>query len=613
MVAAIRAGRRPPMEHGEFARVTPDLPSGATLLDHPATFLHFGNGMNFISKRRNFLAYLASVGFTSTQFADSLWAQSAKSETPRITREMLRTAGEVAGLAFTGLELEAMLERLNANTSLYRELRNIPLDNSVAPPLYFNPLLPGMQIDRSSKPFRTSRQPRLGRPDNTEELAFLPVKHLSGLIRAKQVTSVELTEIYLDRLKRHGPTLNCVVTLTADRARRQAREADKEIAAGRYRGWLHGIPWGVKDLFATKGYPTSWGAAPFKDRVIDEDATVVSRLDAAGAVLVAKLTTGELALDDIWFGGQTKNPWDLSMGSQGSSAGPASATAAGLVAFSIGTETLGSIVEPSGICGVTGLRPTFGRVSRHGAMALSWSLDKIGPMCRSVEDCALVLSAIQGPDDQDLSVQSVPFNWDAKLDIRKLRIGYLKAAFEKTNQTPQTDANDAKALEALRSLGVSLVNVSLPEHPRVDPIAILYSEANAALRDPVRTQPSDLVRKDRTAAQNSFRLFPASDYLDVNRARTLLMREMAKVMSQIDVYVAPFDYADYTPNTVATLNTSITNLTGQPCIVVPHGFNEKGQPTSLTFIGRVFGEAEMLAVARAYQQATSWHLKHPKL
>ena len=224
-----------------------------------------------------------------------------------------------------------------------------------------------------------------------------------------------------------------------------------------------------------------------------------------------------------------------------------------------------------------------------------------------------MLSAIQGPDDQDLSVQSVPFNWDAKLDIRKLRIGYLKAAFEKTNQTSQTDANDAKALEALRSLGVSLVNVSLPEHPRVDPIAILYSEANAALRDPIRTQPSDLVRKDRTADQNSFRLFPASDYLDVNRARMLLMREMAKVMSQIDVYVAPFDYADYTPNPVATLNTSITNLTGQPCIVVPHGFNEKGQPTSLTFIGRVFGEAEMLAVARAYQQATSWHLKHPKL
>jgi len=419
--------------------------------------------------------------------------------------------------------------------------------------------------------------------------------------------------MYLDRLKRYGPTLSCVVTLTEERGRRQAREADKEIAAGRYRGPLHGIPWGVKDLFATKGYPTSWGAAPYKGRIIDEDATVVSRLDAAGAVLVVKLTTGELALDDIWFGGQTKNPWDLSMGSQGSSAGPGAATAAGLVGFSVGTETLGSIVEPSGICGVTGLRPSFGRVSRHGVMTLSWSLDKVGPMCRSVEDCALVLAAIQGPDDQDLSVQTVPFNWDATLDIRKLRVGYLKSAFANTKQTAQTNANDSKALETLRSLGVSLLEVRLPEHPRVDPLTILYGEANAALKNPIRTQAADLVRKDRTAAQNALRLLPAADYLDANRTRALLMREMASVMSEVDVYVTPFDYADYTPNPVATLNTSITNLTGQPCVVVPHGFNEKGNPTSLTFVGRVFGEARMLAAAKAYQEATDWHLKHPKM
>lgn len=526
---------------------------------------------------------------------------------------MLRAAGEVAGLTFTELELQSMLPGLNANVSRYQQLRRIPLDNSVAPALYFNPLLPGMKIDRSVKPFRSGKPPRVRRPQNPDDLAFLAVTHLAELIRTKQVTSVELTEIYLDRLKRFGPTLNCVVTLTEERALRQAREADKEIAAGRYRGRLHGIPWGVKDLFATKGYPTTWGAAPFKRRIIDQDATVVSRLDAAGAVLLGKLSTGELAIDDVWFGGQTKNPWDLSMGSQGSSAGPASATAAGLVGFSIGTETWGSIVEPSGICGVTGLRPTFGRVSRHGVMALSWSLDKIGPMCRGVEDCALILSAIQGPDDQDLSVLNVPFNWDAKLDIRKLRIGYLKAAFENTNQTPQTGANDARALETLRGLGISLIEVSLPAEPRVDPLTILYGEANAALADPVRTQPAELVRKDRTASQNSFRLLPAADYLDANRARAVLMRGMAAVMSTVDVYVTPFDYADYTPNPVASLNTTITNLTGQPCVVLPHGFNEKGQPTSLTFIGRVFGDAEMLAVANAYQQATSWHLKHPKM
>jgi Asp-tRNA(Asn)/Glu-tRNA(Gln) amidotransferase A subunit family amidase len=300
------------------------------------------------------------------------------------------------------------------------------------------------------------------------------------------------------------------------------------------------------------------------------------------------------------------------MGSQGSSAGPGAATAAGLIAFSIGTETLGSIVEPSGICGVTGLRPSFGRVSRHGVMTVSWSLDKVGPMCRSVDDCALVLAAIQGPDNQDLSVQSVPFNWDATLDIRKLRVGYLKSAFANTKQTAQTDANDAKALDVLRNMRVSLIEVRLPEQPRVDPLTILYSEANAALKDPLRTRPADLVRQDRVAAQNALRLVPAADYLDANRARTLLMREMARVMSEVDVYVSPFDYADYTPNPVATSNTLITNLTGQPCIVVPHGFNEKGNPTSLTFVGRVFGEAEMLAVARAYQEATDWHLKHPK-
>src|SRR5437016_8026327 len=338
-------------------------------------------------------------------------------------------------------------------------------------------------------------------------MAFWPVTQLAELIRTRQVKSVELTEMYLGRLKRYNPKLTCVVTLTEERGLRQARVADKEIAAGRYRGPLHGIPWGVKDLFATKGYPTSWGAAPFKGRIIDEDATVVSRLDAAGAVLVAKLATGELARDDIWFGGQTKNPWDLSMGSQGSSAGPGAATAAGLVGFSIGTETLGSILAPSGICGVTGLRPTFGRVSRHGFMTLSWSLDKIGAMCRCVEDCALVLNAIQGTDELDLSVVDIPFNWNASLDIRKLRVGYLKAAFSDTHQTPQVDANDAAALEKIRSLGVKLTEFALPEiaNPDISPLltAIIYGEGNTALKDPVKMQPEQLVRQERLSRQNS--------------------------------------------------------------------------------------------------------------
>jgi len=564
------------------------------------------------TQRRQFLSYLAALG-TSSLFPNVLWGKLQEQGARRVTAEMLRDAVAVAGLTFSPRELEAMLDSVNENLARYEALRALRIDNSVAPPLYFNPVLPGMRIDRSRQPFRASRPPTLARPRDIEELAFWPVLHLARLLQSRQVRSIELTEMYLDRLRRYNASLNCVVTLTEERAIRQARDADRDIAAGRYRGPLHGVPWGVKDIVAAKGYPTTWGAAPFKARVLDDDATVVSRLDAAGAVLIAKLTTGELALDDIWFGGQTKNPWDLTMGSQGSSAGPASAVAAGLVAFSLGTETLGSIVEPSGICGVTSLRPTFGRVSRDGVMALSWSLDKVGPMCRSVEDCAVVLDAIQGPDDRDLAVQDVPFNWDASLDVRKLRVGYLRAAFSDTKQTARTEANDAAALEQLRSLGISLIEVALPEHIPVDPLLVLYGEANAALADPVRAQPDGLVRQDRVARQNSVLFLTASDYLDVNRLRMSLMRKMADLMSGVDAYVVPFDYADYTPNPVATLSTAITNLTGQPCALVPHGFNEKGNPTSVTFVGRVFGDAAVLALAKRYQDVTPWHLQHPRL
>jgi Asp-tRNA(Asn)/Glu-tRNA(Gln) amidotransferase A subunit family amidase len=569
--------------------------------------------MNLAADRRRFMAYLAGLQLSSVLCPDTLCAGIAEQDSPRITRDMLAHAVRVAGDPLPDDALDAMLERVNQNLRVYAALNTQRLDNSVAPPLYFNPVLPGMPIDRTPRPLQRSKPRRVSRPASAEGVAYLPVTDLSELIRTRRLSSLELTRIYLDRLTQYGPQLQCVVTLTEERALDRAKQADSEIRSGRYRGPLHGIPWGVKDLFATKGYPTTWGAAPFRDRTIDLDATVVSRLDAAGAVLVAKLATGELAIDDVWFGGQTKNPWDLSMGSQGSSAGPGSATAAGLVGFSIGTETLGSIVEPSGICGVTGLRPSFGRVSRHGVMALSWSLDKIGPMCRSVEDCALVMAAIQGPDDQDLSVQAVPFNWNASVDVRTLRVGYLKAAFEDTKQTPQTEANDARALDTLRRLGMNPIEVRLPDRPAIPTIAILYAESAAALRDPDQTSPGQLIRKDRLASENSFRLFPASDYLNANRARALLMRDMARVMSEVDVYVTPFDYADYTPNPVSTLNTSITNLTGQPCVVVPHGFNEKGLPTSLTFVGRVFGEATMLAAALAFQEATDFHLKHPKL
>jgi Asp-tRNA(Asn)/Glu-tRNA(Gln) amidotransferase A subunit family amidase len=581
--------------------------------------------------RRSFLAYFSSLGLTSTLFPGVLWAkveekkignrrpfgsnsaQIKEAGDVTITKEMLRDAAAVAGLEFTDQQLEKMLAGMSKNLAHYRELRKIPLENAIAPPLYFNPILPGTKIDRTKRSIRMSAPPIVERPRNLEDVAFWQVTQLAELIRTKQVTSVELTQMYLTRLKKHNPKLLCAVTITEDLGLRLAREADKEIAAGRYRGPLHGIPWGIKDLASAKDYPTTWGAGPFKERVIDRDATVVTRLTDAGAVLIAKLATGELALDDIWFAGQTKNPWDLSMGSQGSSAGPGSATSAGMVGFSVGTETGGSIVAPSAICGVTGLRPTYGRVSRYGVMTLSWSLDKTGPMCRSVEDCALVLAVIQGPDDHDLAVQDIPFNWDAEFDIRKLRVGYLKAAFSNTRQTPKVDANDAAALDKIRSMGFNLIEVELPKHSDMDFTMVMYGEANAALRDPIETQPAGLVRKDRVLDQNNLRLLPAAEYINANRVRTILMHEMAEVMSKVDVYVLPFDYADYTPNPVATLNSAVTNLTGHPCVALPHGFDERGHPTSLSFIGQLYGDAEMLALARAYQNATDWHLKRPSL
>jgi Asp-tRNA(Asn)/Glu-tRNA(Gln) amidotransferase A subunit family amidase len=574
--------------------------------------------MNLTTDRRSFLAYFSSLGLTSTLFPGVLWARlserkPSEATPPQLTKDMLRSAAAVAGLEFTDEQLDKMLKGVTENTVKLRDLRKIEIDNRIAPPLYFNPVLPGMKIDRTRRPFRASAPPRVQRPPNLEDVAFWPVTNLSVLIRTRQVTSVELTEMYLARAKRYNPKLKCFVTITDDLALREARRADQEIAVGKYRGPLHGIPYGIKDLFAVKGYPTTWGAAPFKDRIIDVDATVVTRLREAGAVLIGKLATGELALDDIWFAGQTMNPWDTSMGSQGSSAGPGSATAGGLVGFSIGTETLGSILAPSAICGVTGLRPTFGRVSRYGAMALSWSMDKTGPMCRSVEDCALVLNAIQGADNLDLAAVDVPFNWDAALDVRKLRVAYLKAAFENTRQTPQVEANDRAALDKIRSLGIELAEFKLPENPKLDPSAILNAEGISALHDPVDTHPDQLARPDRIASQNAYRLYPAPDYVNANRARMLLMQEMDKLMAKCDVYLLPYDYADYTPNPVADRSTGITNLTGHPSVTLPHGFDEKGHPTGLTFIGKLFSEAQMLALAKAYQDSTGWHLKHPKL
>lgn len=521
------------------------------------------------------------------------------------TRTIDKAAG-VVGLHFTGPERDLMLDDVKEQLKSYQTLRKYSLDNSVPPALSFDPLTAPIQLDSAeAKPAPEFPLPEVSRPKDSVELAFLPVTALAYLIKNRQITSLELTKLYLERLKTIGPKLECVVTLTEDLALKQAAQADEEIAAGHYRGPLHGIPWGAKDLLATKGIKTTWGAMPYKDQVIDVDATVVEKLRVAGAVLVAKLTSGALAWGEVWYGGMTRNPWDLEQGSSGSSAGPASATAAGLVAFAIGTETWGSIVSPSTRCGTTGLRPTFGRVSRYGAMALSWSMDKIGPICRSVDDCALVFQAISGADGKDLTVRDIPVSIDLPDDISGLRVAYLKKEFE---QEYENKTNDQDVLNVLRSLGVELIPLELPDFP-VDALSfILNAEAAAAFDDLTRSGQDDLLKRQiRHAWPNVFRwarLIPAVEYIQANRHRTLLMKEMAKKLKDVDVYVAP---------TFGGHNLLLTNLTGHPAVVVPNGFNQKGSPTSITFTGNLYKEREALAVARAYQMATTHHQKHPRL
>lgn len=520
----------------------------------------------------------------------------------------IQAAARLIGLEFTAAERKMMIEGVRRNLENYQQLRDIPLPNPVPPALVFQPWtvvapLTAPQALQTSVPLPA--RPGLELPEDPRDIAFLPISDLARLIRSGRLTSLQLTEIYLARLKKYGPQLECVITLTEDLARKQARRADEEIASGRWRGPLHGIPYGAKDLLAVPGAPTTWGAAPFREQSLKETATVVARLREAGAVLAAKLTLGALAMGDVWFGGRTRNPWNPEQGSRGSSAGSAAATAAGLVGFAIGTETLGSIISPATRCGVSGLRPTFGRVSRFGAMALSWSMDKIGPLCRSAEDCALVLNAICGSDGKDTSVIDRPFAWDPALDILSLRIGYLEPAFQ---QESRSRDNDLAVLDALRGLGVELIPIRLPDIPAGALRIILISEAAAAFDELTRSGRDDLmVRQNRGAWPNSFRqarLIPAVEYIQANRVRTLLMRQMAELMRTVDVYVSP----SYGGNTLL-----YTNLTGHPVAVVPDGFDEKGAPTSISFTGRLFREAEVLAVANAYQKATGFHLMFPDL
>ena len=507
----------------------------------------------------------------------------------------------LAGLDFTQSERDTMLQTLSVLRGKYDTLRTVELPNSIPFPLYFDPRIPGQVIPKGRENYLFQEFPTR-RPDNIEDCAFFTIGQLAHLMRTQQVSSVELTEMYLDRLKRYGPELECVVTLTEDLALKQASRADEEIRRGRYLGPLHGIPYGAKDLLAVPGYKTTWGATTHKDQIIDETATIIKKLEDAGAVLVAKLTLGALAWGDVWFGGKTRNPWNMEQGSSGSSAGPGSATAAGLVGFSIGSETWGSIVSPATRNGVTGLRPTFGTVSRSGAMALSWSMDKLGPMCRSVDDCALIYSVIKGTDGLDLSVVDVPFQVPIKKELRSLRIGYIESAFNDTN----TADNDRAVLTRLRELGFKLVPIELPEFPTSSLSFLLNVEAAAAFDEMTRNNKDDeLVRQVKWAWPNVFRTarhVPAVEYIQANRARMILNQKMSELFKNIDVYVVPSFWGD---------NLLRTNLTGHPCVVLPNGFNEKGSPTSISFIGDLYKDGEVIAVSHAYQRGTGWHKKYP--
>jgi len=523
-----------------------------------------------------------------------------------IAREEVVAAGKTSGLDFSESEIDLMLPGLKGQLDDFETLRRFSLPNSVPPAIQFNPLPVGFKFETQRRKFRASSMPQSKLPANLDNLAFYSIGELASLLKSRQITSEALTRFYLDRLKRLGPKLESVVTLTEALALEQARRADREMSEGKYRGPLHGIPYGAKDLLATKGIPTTWGAAPYTNQIFDFDATVIKRLEQAGAVLVAKTTLGELAMGETWFRGRTRNPWNLEQGSSGSSAGSAAGVAAGLFAFAIGSETYGSIVSPCDRVGVTGLRPTYGRVSRHGAMALSWSMDKIGPICRTVEDCALVFNAIHGPDGIDQTLYDAPFNYDARLNLKRLRIGFLQADSE--NQKGERRTNDLATLQTIRDLGIELIPMELPQYP-VNNISFLLSTEAAAAFDELTLSGQDDWLKQQAAGSwpNTFRrrrFVPAVEFIQAQRIRWLLIQDTAKVFEQVDVIVAPSQ---------SGRSLLLGNLTGHPCVVLPNGFSTNNTPTSVCFIGKLFAEAELLAVAKKYQDATDFHHKHPSL
>jgi Asp-tRNA(Asn)/Glu-tRNA(Gln) amidotransferase A subunit family amidase len=543
--------------------------------------------------RRTLLGLLGGLGIGTAVFQKSLAAQAEQAG--KVTPELIGQAEWVAGITLSEEERKTVAEAVERDQKKLVALRKVAVDYDVPPALAFYvapPQASGGNIQRGDVQPIERASPE--RPTNDEELAFLPVTELAALIRARKVSSAELTKLYLSRLKRYDDLLKCVVTYTDDVAIAQAERADREIGAGRYRGPLHGIPWGAKDIIAWPGYKTTWGAGHFKDQTIDAKATVARRLEEAGAVLVAKLTVGALAMGDEWFGGMTRNPWNPDEGSSGSSAGSVATVAAGLVGFALGSETLGSIVSPCRRCSVTGLRPTFGRVSRHGCMTLSWSMDKIGPIARSVEDCAFIFGAIHGYDGLDPTAVDRPFFWPARREVQSLRVGYFEG---------ERSLDERPEIGVLRELGVKLMPIKLPDKYPVGEMNVILDTEAATVFDVVTRQgvSEGIGRWATTFRKGEF--VPAVEYLRANRVRTLLMREMEELMANVDAYVGGDDL-------------TLTNLTGHPTVVIPAGDRRRSstnQPGTITFTGKLFGETELLALAHAYQQATDAHLRRPPL
>jgi len=523
-----------------------------------------------------------------------------------ITPATVEAASELLGISFTASEEDSMISNLKNQRSNYERLRQVSIDNSVSPSLIFNPLPKGFKPDLAQRKMDWGLESDIILPEKESDIAFLPVHQLAVLIKSKKISSERLTTIYLDRIETYSDTLQSLISLLKESAILRAKEMDKELAQGKYRGPLHGIPYGIKDLLAVKGTKTTWGAMPYKDQEIDKTAAVVTKLDEAGGVLVAKFTLGALAMGDVWYAGVTKNPWNLTQGSSGSSAGSASSVSAGLVPFAIGTETLGSIVSPSTRNGVTGLRPTYGRVSKYGAMALSWSMDKIGPISRSALDDAIVLSVINGADEKDKSSIAASFNYSSKSDVKKLKIGYFKSYFEGENRSNQ---NDNKVLELLKSLGYELHAVELETSVNPSAIQIMLSVEGAAAFDELTRLGMDdqLVAQHKNAWPNTFRsarFIPAVEYVQASRQRSILIEEVNILMKDYDVIVTP---------SFGGRQLQITNLTGHPALCLPNGFNEGGSPTSITLLANLFEEEKLVMLGHLIQQNSDWQAKRPPM